>query len=277
MALEGYSSDRVFADEPGIEAGRVALTQIRAAAAEGLGWLEDTRPAVIEVLEALVRAPAAHFPFKVATSLDGVAAVRSLARLNATGSVPVLTALLESDGADLRAANPQLTGRAAAMLAYHDHQVREQAARSIARLSDEDGLLPLVSRFQAERGPIAPPDMGQLLVAVPYLAARSDAAGRRACSEALFSPMGIVRREAFFRLLGADDRALTAQVVAAALSSRLADTQGLAGCATALHLLGLLGQRSPEVAAAVAAGEAAAAEAVRERALWCREALYRSS
>jgi len=67
-----------------------------------------------------------------------------------------------------------------------------------------------------------------------------------------------------------------AEAVAAALSARLTDTEDLTGCAMALHLLGLLGQRSPEVAATVAAGAEASDEAVRERAVWCQKTLYGS-
>ena len=276
LASEGYSRERTFATDVGIEAGRVALTQVRAAAAESLGRLGDTRPSVIEALEALVLAPAAHYPFNLASSYDGFVAARSLARLDARGSLPVLLQLLESDGGDLKAANPQVTGRGAAMLAWHDIQAQGEAARAIALMGSADDLRPLISRLNATDAEDAGRGSVLLVAAVPSLAARRATDARRACSEALFSPMGIVRREAFFRLLAADDPALTAQAVASALSARLADTEDPTGCAMALHLLGLLGQRSPQVAATVAAGEAASDEAVRERAVWCQKTLYGS-
>jgi len=276
LASEGYSPERTFEDQVGVEAGRIALTQVRAAAAEALGRLGDTRPSVIQALEALVRAPAAHYPFGLATSYDGCVAARALARLEARDSVPVLVRLLESDGEDLKAANPQLTGRAAAMLPWHDIQAQGQAARAIALLGGSEDLRSLVSPFTGPEAGGAGRASALLDPIVTSLAARRDMEARRACSETLFSPMGMVRREAFFRLLGADDPALTARAVAGALSSHLEDAEDLTGCAMALHLLGLLGRQSPEVGAAVAAGEAAADEVVRERAQWCHRTLYGS-
>lgn len=284
LALQGSADARRPSPDLAAESQRAALTRVRAAAAEALGHVGDKRPAVISALTKLVRKPAAHLVRDIGLSgADAAAAARALARLGAKQAVGALRQLLLSDGSDLLKTNPWLASKGIPHLSWVDFDARQEAANALAVLGGPEEMSLVASNFTAplptggdekERESAAWARTWELIPRVEALARRDDMAAREACAQALFSPLGKVRREAFFRLWGAHQPDLTARAAARAVSRRLDDGKDLTGCAMTLHLLGYLGQRAPEVEAALTRGQASTDPAVRERAVWAYRRLY---
>jgi glycerophosphoryl diester phosphodiesterase len=284
LALQGGADARRFSPDLAAESERIALTRVRAAAAEALGRLGDKGSAVISALTKLVRKPAAHLVGDGRLSgADAAAAARALAQLGAKKAVGALRQLLLSDGSDLLKTNPWLASKGIPQLSWVDFDARQEAANALAVLGGPEEMSLIASNFTAplpaggdekERERASWRMTWELIPRVEALARRDDTAAREACAQALFSPLGKVRREAFFRLWGAHQPHLTTRAAARAISRRLDNGKDLTGCAMTLHLLGYLGQRTPEVEAALTRGQASTDPAVRERAIWAYKRLY---
>jgi HEAT repeat protein len=284
LALQGGADARRSSPDLAAESERIALTRVRAAAAEALGRLGDKGPAVISALTKLVRKPAAHLVRDIGLSgADAAAAARALARLGAKEAVGALRQLLLSDGSDLLKTNPWIASKGIPNLSWVDFDARQAAANALAVLGGPEEMSLIASNFTAplpagkdekESESAAWRMTWELIPRVEALARRDDTAAREACAQALLSPLGKVRREAFFRLWGAQQPDLTGRAVARAVSRRFDDGKDLTGCAMTLHLLGYLGQRAPEVEAALTRGQASTDPAVRGRAIWAYKRLY---
>lgn len=272
LATAGHDDARRLTPVVADNAARVALENLRAAAAESLGRIGDARPEVVSALTALVAKPS------VVTyrASDAVAAAGALARLEAKAGLDTLRATAVQDSKELRDGNPWLTEQNLIELYRADSAARGAACKALATIGGPPEMALLVSLAttwptnarpnEEEEGTMAL--RREMTPAIDALAMRGDRLGFEACARILFSPLGKMRREAFFMLWGAEKADLVADAVARELAARLEAGQDLTGCSMAAHLLGYLGQHSVAIEQALAKAAASSDEAVRERAAW---------